>query len=256
MGVADWLNPAPRPASSFSFEVTDLKETSAVPSSTELADLLVESYWGKAYFADLANRYGFGAVRDKFLGARASSRPTVRRGDFGEAVTVEYLKEVNGYCVPVPKLRYKISANQTLPGTDCIALRISNDELVEVVYVESKLRTSPDSSVAITGTRQLKEDADSANSVTLTFMARRLQETNHSLTNLFVDYLFERNTSLDKYLLVLICEDAIWSEHVLGNLEDEEIDLEPLHVYVARVMGLKNLSDKAFSVMGAEVDDD
>ena len=96
MGVADWLKPSPRSASTFSFEVTDLKETTAVPSSHELADLLAESYWGRDYLASVADRYGFEAVRDKFLRKRAEARLPVKRGDFGEAVTVDYLKNVEG----------------------------------------------------------------------------------------------------------------------------------------------------------------
>ena len=256
MSVADWLSPSPRATSDFSFEVTDLEETSKVPSSAELVDLLTESYWGEDYLADLAARYGFSEVRDKFLKARVGTLLSVKRGDFGEAVTVDYLKDAEGYLVPVHKLRYKIGANQTLPGTDCVALKLVNDVLVEVLFVESKLRTSPDPSVAVTGTRQLKQDADNDNPVILTFIARRLRETDDPLTELFESYLFQRSTTLDKYLLMLLHQADSWDELILENLKDEEIELEPLHVYVAKIANLKELSDRAFSVMGAEVDED
>ena len=116
MNIADWLKPNPRADSDFSFEVTDLEETNSVPSPTELANLMSDAYWGTDYLANVAERYGYGEVRDKILRSRAGMLPSVRRGDFGEAVTVEYLKTVEGYRVPVMKLRYKISANQTLPG--------------------------------------------------------------------------------------------------------------------------------------------
>ena len=256
MGVADWLKPSPRPASTFSFEVTDLKETPAVPSSHELADLLAESYWGKDYLANIADRYGFEAVRDKFLRSRAGARLHVRRGDLGEAVTVDYLKNVEGYLVPVMKLRYKIGTNQTLPGTDCVALKLSDADLAEVVFVESKLRTSLDLSVAIAGSQQLKQDADSTTPEILTFMARQLRDANNPLTVPFEKYLFHRDTELDKFLLILLHESSTWDERILKNLEDEELDLEPLRVYVARVSDLKDLSDKAFSAMGTEVIED
>ena len=256
MSVADWLNPFPRASSDFSFEVTDLKETSKVPSSAELADLLTESYWGEDYLANLAARYGFSEVRDKFLKARVGTLLSVKRGDFGEAVTVDYLKEAEGYLVPVHKLRYKIGANQTLPGTDCIALKLSNGALVEVLFVESKFRTSLDLSVAIAGTRQLKQDADSEIPVILPFIARRLSETSDPVTELFLSYLFGRNAVPECYLLMLLHEAKSWTERILENLEDEEIEIEPLHVYVAKIANLKDLSDGAFSVMGAEVVED
>ena len=256
MSVADWLKPFPRSASTFSFEVIDLKETPVVPSSHELADLLAESYWGKDYLASLADRYGFEAVRDKFLSSRTGARLHIRRGDLGEAVTVDYLKNVDGYLVPVMKLRYKIGTNQTLPGTDCVALKLSNSSLVEVVFVESKLRTSLDLSVAVSGSRQLKQDADNATPEILTFIARQMRATNNPLTVLVEEYLFQRDTELDKYLLMLIHETRTWDERILKNLEDEELGLAPLHVYVATISGLKELSDKAFSAMGAEVIED
>ena len=256
MTVADWLKPFPRAASDFSFEVTDLQETSEVPSSAELAELLSDSFWGNDYLASLAGRYGQNDVQKRFVQARAGKLQSAKRGDFGEAVAVDYLRKVDGYHIPIQKLRYKISADQTLPGTDCIALRLANGELEEVLYVESKLRTYRDLSVAVLGSRQLERDAHSENPVILTFIARRLQEVNDPLTTLFESYLFERTETLDKYLLMLLCQADCWDERILENLEDEEIELRPLHVYVAKIANLKELSDGAFSVMGAEVVED
>ena len=252
MSVAEWLTPSPRETSDFSFEVTDLEETSKIPSSAELADLLTDSYWGEDYLADLADRYGHSKVRERFLMARVGPQLSVKRGDFGEAVTVDYLKSAEGYHIPVQKLRHKVTANQTLPGTDCVALKLSDGILTEVLFVESKLRTSLESSVAVSGARQLKQDADNENPVILTFVARRLKDADDPLTELFESYLFQRNTALDKYLLMLLHQADSWTELILENLEDEEIEVEPLHVYVAKIANLKELSDGAFSVMGAE----
>ncbi len=256
MSVADWLKASPYPASTFSFDVTNLEETTYVPSSSELADLLAESYWGNDYLATIADRYGFDAVRDKFLLARAGARLQVRRGDFGEAVTADYLKVAEGYLVPVSKLRFKIGTDQTLPGTDCVALKVSGTDLAEVVFVESKLRTSLDLSVAVTGSQQLQQDANSATPEILTFMARQMRQANDPLTVSFEEYVFHRDTDLDRYLLVLLQESSTWDERILKNLEDEELDLTPLHVYVAAISDLKDLSDGAFSAMGAEVIED
>ena len=256
MNVAGWLLPSQRAGSNFSFEVTDITETPAVPQTAELADLLADSYWGSGYLEGLAARYGFDEVRQRFLQARSGPRLAVRRGDFGEAVTVAYLQEVEGYTVPVLKLRFKIEANQTLPGTDCVSLKLSKGSLSEVAFVESKLRTSLDLSVAVAGCGQLKKDADSDIPEILTFIARRLRDTDHPLTSLVERYVFERNTDLDKYLLVILHETSNWDERILENLQDEDMGLAPLHVYVAQLSGLKNLSDGAFSAMGAEVIED
>lgn len=256
MNITNWLKPIPRTGSNFSFEVTDVKETNSVPSPTELANLMRDSYWGTDYLADVADRYGWGKVHDKFLRSRSDTRSSVRRGDFGEAVTVEYLKTVGGYHIPVIKLRYKMSANQTLPGTDCIAFRFSDNKLVKVAFVESKFRTARDLAVAVKGTKQLQQDADSANPEILTFIALRLREIGDPFTELIEDYIFNRDTELDEFLLMILYESAIWDERILTNLEDEKLGLEPLHVYVARITGLGQLADAAFSELDVEVVED
>ena len=257
MNVVEWLYPVPRTNSTYSFEVTDLKEeTSKRPSSAELAELLRESYWKQDFLANLADKYGFEAVRDKFLQAHDKTWLSVRRGDFGEALSVEYLRKVEGYLVPVMKLRYKIVSNQTLPGTDCVAVKLSEEEIIEVAFVETKLRTSLDTSVAVGGAKQLKRDADSTLPEILTFIAQRLHETNDPLASRFESYIFDRNIELDTYLLIIFHESAEWRERILINLEDEAVELEPLHVYVAKIDDLKQMSDTAFATLNAEVIED
>ena len=53
-------------------------------------------------------------------------------------------------------------------------------------------------------------------------------------------------------------ENDAWDERILQNLEDEEIGLEPLEVYVARIANLAALSDAAFTALGANevIEDD
>ena len=149
-----------------------------------------------------------------------------------------------------------MSANQTLPGTDCIAFRFSDNKLVKVAFVESKFRTAKDLAVAVQGTKQLQQDADSANSETLVFVARQLRKTNNPLTELIEGYIFDREAELDEFLLVILHEGATWDEQILVNLEDENLDLEPLHVYVAKITGLRQLADAAFSELDVEVVED
>ena len=175
----------------------------------------------------------------------------VRRGDFGEAIAAQYLQEVEQYHIPVPKLRLKIIANQTLPGTDCIAFKLDNARLVEVYYVESKVRTSPDLSVAVAGAGQLRQDADTATPESPTFVARCMRGANDPLTELVEQYMFSRDTELDTFKLLVFHEHALWDERILQNLEDEEIALEPFEVYIARITNLAELSDAAFRVFGA-----
>ena len=257
--IEEWLSPVPRNPSGFSFDVTDLQENhGSVPTHAQVAALMSEAYWGTNYLSDVAGRYGWEAVRQRFLQARAGTHMRVRRGDFGEAVAVQYLKGVEQYNIPVVKLRFKMAANQTLPGTDCIAFKLGNARLVEVCYVESKVRTSLDLSVVVAGVGQLRQDADAAMPEILTFVARRISEANNPLAELVEQYIFSRETELDTFKLLVFHENETWDERILQNLEDEEIGLEPLAVYVARIANLAALSDAAFRALGANevIDDD
>lgn len=256
--IDEWLHPVRRNPSGFSFHVTDLQENlGAVPTHAQLASLMSDAYWGMDYLSDLAGRYGWEAVGQRFLQARARTQMQVRRGDFGEAVAVQYLQEVEQYHIPVPKLRFKMTANQTLPGTDCIAFKLDNARLVEVCYVESKLRTSLDLSVAVAGANQLRQDADAATPEVLTFVAHRLREVNEPFAGLVEQYVFSREPELDAFKLLVFHENAVWDERILQNLADAEIELEPLEVYVARIANLAALSDAAFRALGAEgIEDD
>jgi hypothetical protein len=253
--IDEWLNPMRRNPAGFSFNVINLQENlGSVPTHAQLASLMIEAYWGTDYLstlADSAARYGgWDAVREQFLQPRAGTRMAVRRGDFGEAVTAQYL-EVEQYHIPMPKLRFKMAANQTLPGTDCIAFKLDNARLVEVCYVESKVRTSLELSVAVAGAGQLKQDADATMPESLTFVARYIRGANNPLTEFVEQYLFSRDTELDTFKLLVFHEDEAWDERILQNLEDAEIGLEPFEVYVARIAHLAMLSDAAFRALGA-----
>lgn len=250
--IDQWLSPVRRKPSGFSFNVTDLQENlDSVPTHAQLASLMREAYWGTDYLSDLASRYGWEAVGQRFLHARAGTQLRVRRGDFGEAVAVQYLKVVELYHIPVVKLRFKMAANQTLPGTDCVAFKLGNARLVEVCYVESKVRTSLELSVAVAGASQLRQDADAAMPEILTFVARCIKGTNNPLAELVEQYIFSRETELDTFKLLVCHENDIWDERILQNLEDEEIGLKPLEVYIARIAHLAALSDATFRALGA-----
>ena len=96
------------------------------------------------------------------------------------------------------------------------------------------------------------QDAENENPEILPFIARQLRNTNDPLTEVFEAYLFDRNTAPEKFILMLLHEADSWNELALRNLEDKEIGLKPLHVYVAKIANLKELTDRTFAEMGRE----
>ena len=255
MTVSDWLRPVPR-STPYSFKVVDLEEKSSAPMPAAFADLLRDAYFGKDYLAALADRYGFAAVKDKLLAPLIPVRENAQRGDFGEAVTVEILETLEGFHVPINKLAYKITANQSLPGTDCLAFKLAESALEEVAYVEAKLRTTRDASVAVEGIRQLKQASQAREPELLIFVLRMLQDKGDALADIVEAYVFERNDSKDRYILSILYENDHWSEGILERLEDEDIGREPLAVYVTRIAQLGSLVDATYAELRAEAQSD
>lgn len=79
-----------------------------------------------------------------------------------------------------------------------------------------------------------------------------MQQESGKANRLFVEqYIFSRDTALDTFRLLVFHENASWDERILQNLEDAEIGLEPLEVYIARIANLAELSDATFRELGA-----
>ena len=83
------------------------------------------------------------------------------------------------------------------------------------------------------------------------FVTRCSKESDNPLAELIEQYIFSRETELDTFKLLVCHENNAWDEQVLQNLEDEEIGLEPLKVYIFRIAHLASLSGAAFGALGA-----
>jgi len=68
----------------------------------------------------------------------------------------------------------------------------------------------------------------------------------------------EDRSDRDSFQLCLIWEHPAWSETVLQNLEDNEVELDCLTVHVTRVQNLAQLTEELFRSIGigSVVDDD
>ncbi len=259
--MSDWIKKLPRSDSFYSYPVSAMipVDTNAEPPLALLAELLKHSYFDPEYLQGLATRYAWQKVHEKLITPAAPTLTAVRRGDFGEAIAAKALEELEDYHIPINKLRYKVGKNQTLPGTDCLALKIADSgELDEVCFVESKLRTARDDSVAVKGYQQLVSDVTEAEPVILSFVARQLTAKEHPLARAFHNYFFSRDRQIETYKLWICHDTSLWREKVLQDLEDYGVHLQRFEVYIHLVVRLAPLIEEVFHVLGAieVVDDD
>lgn len=265
--ITAWLNSTERTPNPYSqFTLLDVEESSELSESVKdyVSGLLRDARFDRDFLIAMAEHLGWDKVKNSLVPSASPEFLPTKRGDFGEALITALLKEVHGYIIPVNKLRFKITKNQLLTGTDALALKIDEEgRISEVCFIESKLRTATrgesDRTVAVAGCTQLKNDYDSKLPDILNFVAQRLHETDDNLFRAFRDYIRTRldTTDLDTFCLGLFWDHEAWEEQILQNLE-EHIDVVPrLVVHAVRIRDLAATSDEMFVRVGiVQVSDD
>lgn len=251
-----WLGWVERtPCTYEQFSVIDIEEEAACSSEVKarLKELIVSSRQDPGFLSTMADYLDWQDVEELIVAATTPTLERVKRGDFGEALAATMLEEFHGYTIPVPKLRFKLAGNQTLPSTDTLALRFDDAGLVsEACFVESKLRTVRDIRAAVDGYEQLVSDYENKLPGILMFVAHRLWEQRHPLFDSFAKYMADRvhGTERDTFRLGLCYDTCKWDEAALLNLEDRGVELPALRAHVTRIRDLRVLTDGLFSELG------
>lgn len=261
--LSTWISEQERSPSPYAkFGVLDSEEIDEPSDETmaHLTGLLRSAHFEPGYLSYISERIGWSKTKDLILAPRAATPTKVKRGDFGEALFGAVLEELHDYQIPVPKLRYKVTASQTLTGTDTLAIRVSQEGRIrEVCFVETKLRTARDAMVAVEGCKQLADDYAERLPGILQFVSQRLYERRHSLLEPFVEYMRSREdlTGMDSFRLAVFWDHGLWREAVLENLEVSEVKVSPLSVHAVRIRELRTLIDNAYETLGVtEIEDD
>jgi hypothetical protein len=206
-----------------------------------------------------SKRLGWKGVQELLVAGRQPTLPPFKRGDFGEVLTCALLVEFHNCIVPIQKLRYTITPNQRLPGTDAIAVRRERGKISEVYYVESKLRTTPDTQAAVEAWNQLVDDYGKKLPDMIYFALARLFEMQNPLYYDFLDYASDRKTAtrIDRFCIGLVWDRDKWSTSVLDNL-NKSVDpkLPKLLVPRVHVSGLIRKTNAIFKAIGMDVEDD
>src|SRR5262249_3124957 len=131
--LASWLNATEREPNPYSqFRLIDMEESCALSESirSHVIALLREARFDPAFLEAMAAHLGWGGVQDAIASASVPNVLATKRGDFGEALIMALLEEMYGYKVPVNKLRFKITRDQLMPGTDALALRVNSEGMI------------------------------------------------------------------------------------------------------------------------------
>jgi hypothetical protein len=260
--LGTWLHSLIRVSSAYKkFDVFDIDEHQTLTPQMEeyLQRLLIEARLNTAMLQEAAKTLGWKSTEELLLKPTLPEQHRKRAGDFGETITNALLIEMYGYSIPVPKLHFAISDEQSPPGTDTIAIKTSGDSITELCYVESKLRTKNDKfscQAAVQGYEQLKKDYLERVPNMISFMLARLFDDKNPLFNDFLNYVSRRQdlTSIDRFRIGLIWEQATWDEKVLDLLEEEVDNTTPkLAVQRVRVRDLQSTVKRLYDNLGVDI---
>ncbi len=164
--LANWLAYKSMSSSYKKFDLIDVEEKTKLEKNVTsyLKKLLLDARIDPKMLSNAARRLGWEKTLNLLVQPSLPTKPKKRLGDFGEILTNAILVELMGYTIPVQKLRFTIKPEQSLPGTDTIAIKRKNGYISEMCFVESKLRTSNDyysCRAAVEGYDQLKRDYSS-----------------------------------------------------------------------------------------------
>lgn len=254
-----WLSSSNRPSDTYSsFAVVDILEAAAPSADVEnhLCELVARSAVDLDFLADVTRRLGWRRA-EQAVGRRLPQNSRAQRGRFGEVLGVALLEQFDGYVLPIQKAHFAITGGQSQPSTDAVLMKLDSGSIVEVCFVESKLRSVRDRFAAVEGVRQLEADYAKDEHHMLLFTAARLYDTDDALYDPLLEYMASRSeVDIDSFRLMLCYEATVWTDDALNDLRDDEPTASPLTVHVTRVAELRKLVDTVFDRVGIAVDDD
>lgn len=216
-----------------------------------LVDMVLEF----EYYLDVI-RFGGNKLARKRLNARISPKTSFRFGDFGEILLFGFLVAKCDYKVPYKKIARRF-LGQSQQGYDLIAVRTDGNKLDEILFIESKLRTTRNSTAAKQAYVQLSYNYHQRHIENIEPLERCLQGTDDAMRELILNYMFSRDIYADRerFLIGLIYDEGIWNDTCLTNLAgivDDQQNPKTLAL-VAQIADLRNLIERVCSLSGIEV---
>lgn len=250
-----WCASQPRAPGEFPFAVSDITEGRGwdEPVVTRLAQRAVHAKSDLEALHEMAAALGMDIPMARL---RASKLQSLRRGDCGEVLAAAHLEVSEGLQVPVPKQRFQIDPEQSLHGTDIVALEVADDVVIALHLVEVKLRASRvDNRAALAAHDELVEASATHFSDVLSLTLEYLRRADQPLYLALMTYLRDRDErNRNDYGIYTVFETGHWREavlEVLGRLGDDLV--APLTVRAWRIDHLADLVEAIHTAITPEL---
>jgi len=179
--------------------------------------------------------------------------PNTRKGNFGEILASEYLRQYEGYTVPIYRLRYNPNPNSSMKGDDVLAFKFgeSDGQEREVLVVEAKVRRCFASAVVREAYKQLKA-GPRPQPTSLVFVAntlRREGRDNEASEVLTFLQRFSSHRLMQRYMIFLVMENR--PRDPFRCIQEQETLIENL---VCCNLSISNLNDFVNAIFDYEVE--
>lgn len=190
--LATWLQP--KPLSNLPANITVLEERSSHRAAAEraLARTVRDHFVG----IEIIKQMGGFAKAAKVVQNALPMGKITRSGDFGEVLATEYVEQCTSFSVPIRRLRYKDDRSVAMRGDDVLGFDFSTTP-IGVLKTESKSRVSLTSQVIEQAAEGLQRHRGRPNPSTLSFISRRLRESNSNKCAKAIEQLQESDIPLD-----------------------------------------------------------
>lgn len=222
-----------------------------------LRGLFMSNIVNPSLYAEVAQKYGPKRAAEALISPKIPTLSRMRKGRFGELLTTNILAEFYEYEVPIQKMKFLITSDESQPSTDVIAVKKQKDRVIEVCYLESKLRTTEITSMGKDAFLQLKNDLAKKIPDMLAFVVNQLYEKRDPFYQEMLKFMMERVPSVaESFRIGIISEKNKWSETCLVNLGEviKEKERYKIEVDIIRISCLDQLVKDLFESFGIEAD--
>lgn len=220
-----------------------------------LRDLLIDSRINEKILTDCVTDQKLRHTPKEILSAIIPSNQNMMNAEFGEVLTEAILELIHKYEIPIKKRRYAIHGNQSLPSHDTLALKVKNNKIVEMCFIESKLRNHKDYAAPTEAFYQLKQKYSVNLPEILIFNLQRMDELNHPLYLAFKEYLRNRTPgqNVDSFWIGLTWDIDCWRDSMLNNLKvATSTDLPKTNIHLVKIKDLEKIICHLFAQVRAK----
>ena len=238
----------------FPFKTIEYVETNSLNNSAVefLSTLIRENTVDEEFLKYMQKKlkWDWGKIYATFVIESQPNHDNLKKGKFGEIFHGQILEEFYNYVIPIKKLQYQFTKDQSLTGTDMIAIKIKEEKITEICYVETKLRTSNDYSAISEAYKEIIQSKSSSMNSLLKFILKELYKTNKMLHSQLTEFISEMMHD-DKFRIGAIFEKKIWRQKYIEKLNDcmQKSDFD-LTVDIVKINNLEELVNNSYKAIG------